>query len=128
MTKPNNLPFILLITFILSFVSCDRKQTIAPPENVLSKEKVEDVLVDMYLLEAEMRVRIVNENINDIKTWINIEMKILLKKHQVEYKQYTESLTYYMTDLKTSKKIMEHAVNRLVKMQAEHTQRTKQVK
>jgi len=128
MTKPNNLPFILLITFILSFVSCDGKQTIAPPENVLSKEKVEDVLVDMYLLEAEMRVRIVNENINDIKTWINVEMKILLKKHQVEYNQYTESLTYYMTDLKTSKKIMENAVNRLVKLQAEHTQRVKQVK
>ena len=126
MTKPKYLPFLLLI--ILFFISCNNKSTIVPPENLISKETVEDVLVEMYLIEAEMRVRIVNEPLSDLNIWINIEMNNLFKKHNITYQQYADSYTYHMTDKKNSKKTMENAVNRLVKLQAEQVKTIKQVK
>ena len=126
MTKPRYLPFILLI--ILFFISCNNKSTIALPENLVSKEIIEDVLVEMYLIEAEMRVRIVNEPLDELKIWVNVEMNNLFKKHNVDYNQFEDSYIYYMTDKKTSKKIMENTVNRLVKLQAEQVQTIKQVK
>jgi len=75
-----------------------------------------------------MRVRIVNEPLDELKIWVNVEMNNLFKKHNVDYNQFEDSYIYYMTDKKTSKKIMENTVNRLVKLQAEQVQTIKQVK
>ena len=126
MTKLKYIPFLLLI--LLFFASCHKKPIIVPPENIVQIETIEEMLVKMYLIEAEMRVRIVNEPLSDMKTWVNLEMNNLFKKHNTTYIQYIDSYTYYMTDKKISKKIMGNAVNRLVKLQAEQVQAIKQVK
>ena len=126
MTKSRYLPFLLLI--ILFFISCNNKSTTAPPENLVPKETIEDVLVEIYLIEAEMRVRTVDEPLDELKVWVNVEMNNLLKKHNIDYDQYTDSYIYYMADKKVSKKMMENTVNRLVKLQAEQVKTIKQVK
>ena len=117
------------LLIILLITSCGNRLMIAPPENIVPEEKIEDVLVEMFLIEAQMRLRIGNEPIDELKTWLNVEINNLLKKHNIDYKQYTDSYIYYMADLEVSKKMMENAVNCLLRMQAEQVpvQEIKQV-
>jgi hypothetical protein len=82
----------------------------------------------MCLTEGEMKVLIFNHPIEELKIWMNTKMEQLFKQYHTDYYQFTESFTYYMSDTKTSKKIMEDVTNRLIKLQTEQTEKDKEIK
>lgn len=111
-----------IISFLcLSVFSCKNTSSITPPKNILTKETVENILLEMCLTEGEMKVLIFNHSIEELKIWMNTKMEQLFIQYHTDYSQFTESFTFYMSETKTSKKIMEDVTNRLIKLQAEQT-------
>ncbi len=113
--------FFIISLLCLSVFSCENTSSTTPPENILTKETVENILLEMYLIEGEIKVLIHNHSIEELKIWMNIKMEELYKEYHTDYSQFTESFTYYMSDTKISKKIMEDVTNRLIKLQTEQS-------
>lgn len=111
--------FILLI-FGLSVFSCKNK-TSSPPKDILPKHVVENILVEMCLIEGEMKVLVFNHSIEELKVRMSTQIDEVFEEYNTDYENFTESFSYYMSDNKSSKKIMEDVTNRLIKLQTEET-------
>lgn len=116
--------YLTAIIFVSISFSCHRgdgkKQT-----NLLSKQVVEDILLEIYLIEAKAKVIIFNEPADKIRTELNHEMKNLFQQYNTNYEQFINSYSYYMSDSKISKKMMSDITNRLIVMEAKYTGNTK---
>jgi hypothetical protein len=111
--------FTLLVLGVSVF-SCMNKAS-SPPKHILPKHVMEDILVEMCLIEGEMKVLVFTYPIEDLKTRMNTKMEDVFKENNTNYDNFTESFSYYMSDSKSSKKIMENVTNRLIKLQTEET-------
>ena len=112
--------FVISFFCLSSLLSCKNNKQ-SPPENILSKETVENILVEMCLIDGEMKVLIFNHPIEELKTWMNIRVEQLFIQYHTDYSQFTESFTYYMSNTKTSKQITGDVTNRLIKLQTEQS-------
>ncbi len=109
----------LPLIFLVCISSCNRTAVQKPSETLLSKQVVEEILVEIYLIEGKMKVLIYNESAEKIRIQVNDEMKNLFKRYNTNYKQYTESYSYYMGDASVSKEMMSDVIDRLVFLQTE---------
>jgi hypothetical protein len=101
------------------FSSCLGDVSVEIPENMLSKEKMAKVMVDIHLLEASM-------NLNAFHPQKQVEVnnvipfqEDVLKKHNITKKQYDESFYFYSRNPKLLGEVYDMVLSDLSQMQAE---------
>ncbi len=110
---------IALIFACFLFFSCSEKKTEEIPVNILSKQKMSEVMLDLHLLEASMSLNAVGaESTTAVGPSPNYDV---LKKNKISKTQYDESFDYYSKHPAILVEIYEHVLNDLSKMQAEVT-------
>lgn len=99
--------FILLFT-ILAFVTTSCKDAIiAKPKNLISKDKMEDIIYDLAILEA---ARTQNSSVqNYIKP-----TEFIKNKYKIDSITFAKSTQYYASDIKEYQKMYEVVKERLV--------------
>ncbi|MFZ4105641.1 DUF4296 domain-containing protein [Flavobacterium sp.] len=100
--------FILLFTIlILGVVGC-KDEIIPKPKNLISKEKMEDIIYDLSLLEA---ARTRNSSVqNFIKP-----TEFIKSKYKVDSLTFAKSTQYYASDIKEYQKMYDSVKGRLIK-------------
>ena len=96
--------------------SCSKKEE-KIPENILSKEKMIAVMVDVQMAEASIQNR--SLSITDSTKLIAAGYyKNLFEKNKITEQQFRESFLYYSHHLDLLNKIYEEVINELSKKQA----------
>ena len=102
----------------MQFFSCGENKTISIPPNVLSKEKMTEVITDIHLAEAEASIRTFPDSTSKEK----LSFQKIFQKHSVTKKQYDESLQFYMEHPEILDTVYDNVLNELSKMQGEAAQ------
>lgn len=112
----------LSILFVCLFlVACSGEPTITIPDTILQKDKMAAVILDMELLEASMNITGVGAGKIDIAgSSISLKMDVL-KKNNINKKQFDDSFTFYTNNPKLLSEVYETVLDNLSKMQAELT-------
>lgn len=79
----------LIVLFLM--VSCTSNTIYEKPKNLLSKNKMADILTDMYIAEGARSVN--NKNLERLVDY----MPLVYEKHQIDSVQFAESNFYYNT-------------------------------
>lgn len=111
--------------FILLFISCDRTNMKKPSEHLLSRQQVEEMLQEVYLIESKANVLIFNLPTDSVRMLLNYEMKSLFKQYNTTYTQFKDSYSYYMGNASVSKKMVADITNRLIVLEAEQQAKVK---
>lgn len=98
---------MLLACFVLGCSS----HKLEKPDNLLSPQKMEDVLVDINLTEAALDQMSMDSR--QIVPEIVQQYDSVFQKHQIQADQFKISYEYYLADGKQMQKIYEKVVERL---------------
>lgn len=92
--------FILCLSVILVTISCSKVKGPDKPKNLISKEKMVDILMDAKLIASASSVnkKIMSENGIDFKTYV-------YKKYNIDSLQFALSNNYYAFHIKDYKEI-----------------------
>ncbi len=99
---------IIIIFVSLLMFSCQDIDKPKKPKNLISKDKMEDVLYDVYVLNAAKGV-----NKNDLESNGIDPEKYIFKKHNIDSLQFAQSNNYYAYDTKTYEVFIENIKKRL---------------
>ena len=111
----NRLELLLLVGFALFLtVSCQDVKKPEKPKNLISKEKMANVLYDAYLTNA---ARNINNKVLK-KTGLKLDSLIYVK-YNIDSLQFVESNDYYSANLKTYSEIISEVKERLVNLKTE---------
>lgn len=121
--------YILWTVFlVLVLCSCEHIPLQKKEKPPLDKQTMEDILTEMYLLEGKIRVYIYHESPDSLKIRVSKEMSQLFTRYNTTYKQFTDSYLFYMgEDAEIAKKIMSNITNRLILLETEQKNNTKQL-
>jgi len=88
---------LLVITLFLSLVSCDKKPDLnkvpPAPVNLMTEEKFTQVMVDVEILEATLKLKLIRKS--DIRDRILIYYDQIFEKHGITEKQFRDNLEFY---------------------------------
>lgn len=98
------LKFILLFTFI---ISCKQDVPVDEPENLLSKDKMVNILYDVSLLQASINYK--PEIVNDS---INVEQYIY-EKYNIDSITFYQNQKYYASDVKELRSIYKQVLEKI---------------
>ena len=115
----NMLRKLFYILVYLFFTACSGEQEIKIPDNVLSKDKMAQVMLDIHLMEASMNLTGGNPNKIDLpgsSVPLNIDV---LKKNNITKKQFDDSFSFYTNNPELLSEVYQKVLNELSKMQAE---------
>jgi len=109
-------PLFLLCALL---AACSDPQDVKIPTDVLSKEKMAEVMVDVHLLEATVNLTVSATD----KAAFNEkgDMIDVYKKHGITRKQYDDSYIFYTRHPEILGEIYQQVLNELSKMQAQVT-------
>ena len=99
--------FCILALFVLVF-SCEKKDRPPKPDNLISKDKMESILYDMYIINAAKGV---NRKLLEDKGIV--PESYILNKHQIDSTQFAQSNAYYAFDPDLYKTMVEKVKARL---------------
>jgi hypothetical protein len=94
------------------------------PSGTLSEEQMTDLLVDIHLTEATLRIA--NDSLarlNDTND-LRIRYAEVFRKHDVKPDEFNRSLTYYLEHIEILDKIYSEVISRLSIMEADLQQKT----
>lgn len=99
----NFLSFIIIIIL----VSCSDKP-VQEPDNLLSKEEMENIIYDISILQAAevYKPEVLGNNSVKIKEYI-------YKKYNIDSTTYFQNYKYYAANIKSFKKIYKHVNDRI---------------
>lgn len=80
---------VILLAFLIC-LGCAPQNSVEPPEQLISPEKMEDVLYDLSLIKALKNTNFQKEESKSILT-----PDYLFKKHNIDSLQWEENLRYY---------------------------------
>ena len=106
---------ISIIVFLcVLIVDCDGKDKPKKPSNLISKNKMEHILYDLYVINAAKGVnrRILEDNGFIPETYV-------LTKHNIDSAQFVDSNAYYAFDTDTYEDIVENVKDRIEKQKEE---------
>jgi hypothetical protein len=109
----NKLVAIFLCTL---FFACSDKQKVRIPDNIMSKEKMTTVMLDVQLLEATMNLN--TFSVDKVSAGGIVQISDILKKNNITKKQYDESFIFYTQHPELLTEIYQLVLNDLSKMQA----------
>jgi hypothetical protein len=127
MRKTRAIFLFLQMAATLLFISssCNRTEVGKPSGNLLNKQQVEELLLEVYFIESKARVLIYNESAEKVKMQLNYEMKTLFERYNTSYQQFVNSYSYYMGDASVSKKMIADITNKLIVLETEQTKNNK---
>nr|WP_262914622.1 DUF4296 domain-containing protein [Pontibacter vulgaris] len=88
-----------------------QKQTPKPPENLVTKEKMVQILADVH--EAEARIESKMNYPDTAMMTFNHAQKLILKKHGVSEKKFRDTYDYYLEHLVEMDKLYEIIIDTL---------------
>ena len=107
-----------ILVFILSVLlwSCGSQENKSTtiPDNILSKEKMAQVITDIHLAEAQANLTVKPDTSLKEKP----SFQKIFEKDSVTKQQYEESLSFYIDHPELLEKVYQEALNELSKMQA----------
>ena len=111
---------LLLITALLHlFASCyhENQPQIAPPENLLSKTEMVNILTDIYVAEGALAYHRMNKELTeDMST--NYYKKVF-DEHHISHRILKDNLRYYNSTPEVMEEILEDVLSNLSKLQAD---------
>ena len=113
-----NILLISTILGIVAFSSCDGSKNspkTQKPDNLISKEKITDIMLDVYIVESVIYLK--SQRGIDIGLYATVYYNSTFKKHNVTRKQFTSSLAYYLETDNNASSLFLDVINRLVAMQ-----------
>lgn len=115
--------FIFTCLFLLA---CAEQKKEGIPSDILSKQKIADVMLDMHLLEAAMSLNTYRPDI--IKNGDPAASFDVFDKHKITKDQYNESFEYYAQHPELLNEVYQIVLENLSKMQAEVMNKKEDVK
>jgi hypothetical protein len=103
-----NVIFILLVCVLA--ISCDDSVRIKKPDNLIAKDKMSDILYDLYTINAAKGV-----SRSLLETNGFIPETYVLTKYNIDSIQFADSNTYYAFDTESYRDIIEKVKARLEK-------------
>mgnify|MGYP000099389691 CR=1 FL=1 len=98
--------FVFFLSLVL-LLSCN-ENAVPKPDNLLSQEKMEDILFDLTVLQAADTgmPQVLNDNNIDVNNYI-------YKKYKIDSTIFYQNHKYYASDIKNFKRIYTHISDRL---------------
>ena len=95
--------------------ACQREKRPERPDNLISKEKMADVLIDMFIVNSAKGVnkRVLERNGVNPETYI-------LDKHGIDSLQFAQSNAYYAYDIEGYKKIMDDVAGKIERQKVKY--------
>ena len=112
-----NKSLLFLLPVFILMVSCSSNKNKATPENLLSKENMVSVMMDIQLADATINLSNYGQG-----NYPNDKQKLLTAiyaQHKVTKKQFEESFSYYVEHPEEFQKIYDDVISGLSKKQAE---------
>jgi hypothetical protein len=107
---------ILLPATLFTMACSSPTPEVAVPVNVLSKDSIAAILVDIHLLEAVIDLNLVPGG-NDLKN--NQKYYPVFKKHNITRQQYDSSMVFYSSNPALLNQIYDNVIAALSRKQAE---------
>ena len=107
----------IIIVLFLVFSACNtnrQEKQNKIPENIISSEQMNKILVDVHLAEAALKYK--RAKGKKFKLYSNQYFEHVFKKHNISKKQFDESLEYYYQHEKQLDKIYVNVLNELKKI------------
>ncbi len=105
---------ILSLALVLFLSSCQDVKKPERPENLISKEKMVDILTDVYITNAARNIN--NKLIK--KTGVKLD-SLVYSKFEIDSLQFVESNAFYCSDLETYRSLLSQVQDRMLEMQTE---------
>lgn len=99
-----------LFVLIILFVSCNNKDLVKKPENLIEKKVMKDIFYDILLLDA-----IKFQDQNSLYNYGINPNTYIYKKYKVDTIQFAKSNAYYASDYKEYKKMFDELKDRFKK-------------
>ena len=99
--------YILMLVSVMGCSSVDRPKK---PENLIAKDKMSDIMYDLYILNAAKGVNRKLLELNGV-----MPLEYIYNKYAIDSLQFAESNTYYAFDMKVYTKIIEKVKGNLEK-------------
>lgn len=112
-----NKSLLFLFSVFILMMSCSSKKNKDAPENLLSKENMVSVMMDIQLADAAINLSNYGQG-----NYPNDKQKLfteIYSKHKITQKQFEESFTYYVEHPEDFQKIYDDVISGLSKKQAE---------
>jgi hypothetical protein len=109
---------IMLIFLCSWLISCGNSKDISIPDNILSKEKMAQVMTDMHLLEASMNLNISSTIPANQATDTESKIAFILKKNAITKEQYETSFAFYTEHTELLSELYTEVLNNLSQLQA----------
>lgn len=109
--------YLVGILLCVIVFSCNKVKKPAKPENLISKDKMVAILVDLTIYNSAKgsNKRLIDNNGVSIDSYI-------YKKHNIDSIQFKESNDYYTYDVKTYTSIYEKVEDSLTKLKEKYTE------
>ena len=65
------------------FLACTRQYESTAPKDLISQKEIEEVLVDVYVLEAAVRTCTLSNQTDSLNLWTSQQMNAILKKYNI---------------------------------------------
>ncbi len=99
--------FILLFTTLIFVTTSCKEESIPKPKNLIEKDKMEDIIYDLAILEA---ARTQNSSVqNYVKP-----TEFIKNKYKIDSLTFAKSTQYYASDIKEYKKMYDAVKDRLI--------------
>ena len=102
--------FLFMVLASALFFSCSHEAD-QTPSNIISKDKMIAVLVDIHLAEASADNRLLN--LDQINAAMATRYDSLFKEHDINYEQFKTSYDYYLAHATELSEIYAEVVNEL---------------
>jgi len=110
----NLIKYITFLTLLFSFVSCEEKQK-EIPSNVISQEKLVEVITEIELAQALIKLKFANQDtINSQQLFEEV-----YNNFEITEENYNKSLSYYSQDPKLLEEMYVKVINNLSIRQTE---------
>lgn len=107
---------IIIYLLIGTTISCKEKEEIKVPDNILSKEKMTNVLTDFHIMEAAMNLNLMQDGNFSRDT---IGFYTIFSNNKITKAEYKESFEFYSAHPELLNEIYEGVLTELSKKQAE---------
>lgn len=105
---------ILLFTILLFGATSCKDEIITKPENLISKDKMEDIIYDLAILEAAK-----TQN-SSVQNYLK-PTEFIKNKYKIDSLTFAKSTQYYASDIKEYKKMYDAVKDRLTAEKAKLT-------
>ncbi len=117
------IPLLVISVFILlSGCTHKIKESEPAPPDLIPKDQMVDILIDLRLMDAVLnsKQRIANDGFQDT---LKFYYGSVMEKHGITRERFDKSITYYQRDLKVMDELYEEAITRLSKLKTEESQK-----